>query len=245
MRDLRYNIASVLGAIALVAVGFAALRKANGLRDSWLFSVTLGLLMLAVLLAVHRTEAKRAFWIGFALFGWGYLSLSLIPSIEPRLITSKALAYLYRTNLFGVRPYAMRVILDPDRMRAHNVSSADIREASQASRIIWPEEIVSSRLASRLDGSVLTLESHFNKQEQWENFILLANSEGEILRLKDVAKVEMGQPFSNARVMAGSDENFIRIGHSLFALLAAWLGGVLFRWLGSVSGTPEVLMEGE
>ena len=32
--------------------------------------------------------------MGFALFGSGYLGLSLIPSIESRLITSKALTYL-------------------------------------------------------------------------------------------------------------------------------------------------------
>ena len=32
--------------------------------------------------------------MGFALFGWAYLGLSLVPSIESRLITTKALAYL-------------------------------------------------------------------------------------------------------------------------------------------------------
>ena len=83
-----------------VAVGFAALREADVLWDSGLFSLTLGLLLAAVLLAVHRTEARRAFWIGFALFGWGYLSLFLIPSTDSRLITTKALAYLDQANIF-------------------------------------------------------------------------------------------------------------------------------------------------
>ena len=32
--------------------------------------------------------------MGFALFGWGYLEVSLVSSIESRLITTKALAFL-------------------------------------------------------------------------------------------------------------------------------------------------------
>ena len=77
MHHLRFKIAGALGAIFFVAVGFAALREADELWDSWLFSLTLGLLLVAVLLAAHRIGAGRTFWIGFALFGWGYLSLSL------------------------------------------------------------------------------------------------------------------------------------------------------------------------
>src|SRR5581483_6675386 len=42
---------------------------------------------------------------------------------------------------------------------------------------------------------VLTYVGRFNKAEQYENIILKANPEGEILRLKDVAKVELGSEF--------------------------------------------------
>jgi hypothetical protein len=37
---------------------------------------------------------------------------------------------------------------------------------------------------------------------------------------------------------SGTTENFVRIGHSLFALLAAWLGGQLSRRLCQTSGEP-------
>jgi hypothetical protein len=43
------------------------------------------MLLVSILLALHRTEGKRAFWIGSALLGWGELSLSLVPSIEARV----------------------------------------------------------------------------------------------------------------------------------------------------------------
>ena len=37
---------------------------------------------------------KRAFWLRFALIGSAYLGFSLVPSIEPRLITTPAMAFL-------------------------------------------------------------------------------------------------------------------------------------------------------
>jgi len=94
MRRIRFTIAGLLVIVLFVAVGFAGLREASDLWDSGLFTVTLGILLISILLAVHCSVSRRAFWIGFALFGWIYLGLSLVPSIESRLLTTKALAYL-------------------------------------------------------------------------------------------------------------------------------------------------------
>jgi hypothetical protein len=235
MHRLRCDIAGALGAILFVAVGFAALREADALWDSCLFTLTLGLLLLAVLLAAHRTGARRAFWIGFALFGWGYLSLSLIPSIEPRLITTNLLSHLHQSRLFAVRAYEMRAILSPDRMRAHNLSPGDIKDALTPS---GTADLVEQFRPKMLSEYVLSARWRYNKPEQYGNIILKASPDGEILRLTDVAKIEMGPSYYAPRVGARSDYYFPQIGHSLFALLAAWLGGVLSRRLGSVSETP-------
>ena len=94
MRRFRFKIASLLVAILVLGVGFAALRESNDIWDSGLFSLTLAALLISILFGIHRTEAKRAFWIGFALCGWVYLGLCLVPSIEARLITTKVLASL-------------------------------------------------------------------------------------------------------------------------------------------------------
>jgi len=94
MLKLRFNIASLLGVILILGVGFAALRESSDLWESGVFTLTLAALLITILFAVHRIESRRAFWIGFALFGWIYLGLSLFPSIESRLITTKALAFL-------------------------------------------------------------------------------------------------------------------------------------------------------
>jgi len=94
MRHFRFHIGTIVILILLLAVGFAALRESNATWDSSIFSLTLGVLLIAIVLAVHRPVSRRAFWLGFALFGSTYLGLSLVPSIESRLITTKALAFL-------------------------------------------------------------------------------------------------------------------------------------------------------
>jgi AcrB/AcrD/AcrF family len=237
MRDSRYNIASMLGAILFVAVGFAALREANDQWDSGLFSLTLGLLLIAVLLAVHRTEARRAFWIGFALFGWGYLSLSLISSTEARLITTQALAYLEKANILGNRANVMRFVPDLDRLRTHNLSLDDLLYATRDySMNVSPEEEQlrqangGSQTLEYVRGSyVVSVVTRYFKPEQYGNIILKASPDGEILRLKDVATVQLRPSFLTPGGGAGTTENFVRIGHSLCALIFGWLGGALSR----------------
>lgn len=229
MRDLRFNIAGILGAIVFAGVGFAALRQADDLWDSGLFSVTIALLLAAVLLAVHGADARRGFWIGVALFGWGYWSLSLIPSTESRLITTKALTYLDQSNA-----NAIRASLKLDRMRAYNVSVNDVIKAVTPSTLIGQATAGPPVQLSQTPQSVdiaLNVGRH-NKPEQYGNIILKASPDGEILRVKDIAEVWLSASWY---ARAGTTANFIRIGHSLFALLIAWLGGVLSRRLGRVS----------
>jgi hypothetical protein len=94
MRRIRFSIASLLGLVLFVAIAVAALREANDLWDSGLFTLAASLLLASVLLAVHRTDQKRAFWLGFALAGWTYLDASLVTPVESRLLTTKLLSYL-------------------------------------------------------------------------------------------------------------------------------------------------------
>ena len=93
MRRFRFHIGTLLLLVLILGVGFAALRESDETWDRSVFSLTLGMLSVSILLAVHRTETRRAFWLGFALFGWTYVGLSLVPSIESRLPTTKALGF--------------------------------------------------------------------------------------------------------------------------------------------------------
>ncbi len=95
MKRFRFSIASLIGFILICGVAFAAFKESNEWWEKGTFTLLVLVFLSAVLLAIHREGARRAFWLGFALFGFVYLSLTLIGPIETRLITSQALSYVY------------------------------------------------------------------------------------------------------------------------------------------------------
>ncbi len=97
----------------------------------------------------------------------------------------------------GNRIFAMRVWLNPDRMRAYNVSSEDVMKTlSEQSVIGSPGRLgQATGKTSQSKEYVLTYIGRFNKPEQYESLIIRANPDGEILRLKDVGQVELGPQF--------------------------------------------------
>src|SRR4051794_31013487 len=97
----------------------------------------------------------------------------------------------------GNRIFAMRVWLDPDRMRAYSVSSEDVMKAlSEQSMIGSPGRLgQATGKTSQSKEYVLTYVGRYNKPEQYANIILKANPDGQLLRLKDVGQVELGPQF--------------------------------------------------
>jgi HAE1 family hydrophobic/amphiphilic exporter-1 len=97
----------------------------------------------------------------------------------------------------GNRIFAMRVWLNPDRMRAYNLSSDDVMKAlSEQSIIGSPGRLgQATGKTSQSKEYVLTYVGRFNKPEQYENIILKATPDGEILRIKNVGEVELGPQF--------------------------------------------------
>jgi hydrophobic/amphiphilic exporter-1 (mainly G- bacteria), HAE1 family len=102
-----------------------------------------------------------------------------------------------QAQILGSRRYAMRLWLNPDRMRAYNVSSEEVMKAvSEQSVIGRPGRLgQASGKTSQAIEYVLTYEGRYNKPEQYENIVIRANGDGELLRLKDIAKVEFGSEF--------------------------------------------------
>src|SRR3954447_21043089 len=94
----------------------------------------------------------------------------------------------------GNRAFAMRVWLNPDRMRAYKISTEEVMKALAEQSVIGSPGRLgqATGIKSQSLEYVLTYVGRFNKAEQYESIILKANSEGEILRLKDVARVELG-----------------------------------------------------
>ncbi|MCA9053436.1 MAG: efflux RND transporter permease subunit, partial [Planctomycetaceae bacterium] len=102
-----------------------------------------------------------------------------------------------QANILGNRAYAMRVELDIDRMRAYNVSAEDVMKAlDEQSMIGAPGRLgQATGTTSQTLEYVLTWIGRYTTPEQYEQIILKANAEGEILRLGDVADVVLGSSF--------------------------------------------------
>jgi hypothetical protein len=92
---LRFSLLGLMALVAYVGLGCAALRYATPLWASALFTLAVGLVMIGLLGAVFRREQARAGWIGFLVFGGGYLLLTCGPwSQGDYLLTNYGLAWL-------------------------------------------------------------------------------------------------------------------------------------------------------
>jgi hypothetical protein len=75
MAGPRFTIASLLGIVAVLAIGMAGLAIATTFWTSAASTVTLAFLLGSVLGAVFLAGPEKAFCLGFALFGGVYLAL--------------------------------------------------------------------------------------------------------------------------------------------------------------------------
>ena len=97
----------------------------------------------------------------------------------------------------GSRSFAIRVWLNPERMRAYNISAQDVlKSIDEQSVLARPGRVgLSSGKTAQSQEYVFTYKGWYNTPEQYEDIVLRANADGEILKLKDVAKVEVGSEF--------------------------------------------------
>lgn len=123
-------------------------------------------------------------------FLYNYANVHILPELQ-------RISGMGRAQILGSRQFAMRIWLKPDRMRAYNISTEEIMEAINEQSVIGrPGRIgqSSGKTAQSLE-YVLTYKGRFNKPEEYANIIVRANADGEILKLKDVATVELGSEF--------------------------------------------------
>ncbi len=123
-------------------------------------------------------------------FLFNYAYANVIPEIQRVFGIAQA-------KILGSRQYAMRIWLNPDRMRAYSVSIEEVMESIANQSIIGrPGRIgQSTGIAAQSKEYVLIYQGRYNKPEQYEDIIIRANSEGEILHLKDIAKVDLSSEF--------------------------------------------------
>lgn len=96
-------------------------------------------------------------------------------------------------TVFG-QPYAMRIWLDPDKMYSYNVTTAEVTAAVRAQNA----DVSSGQLggtparAGQQLNATISAQTRLKSVEEFENIFLRVNKDGSQIRLKDVARLELG-----------------------------------------------------
>ena len=97
-------------------------------------------------------------------------------------------------NLFGAREYSMRVWLDPDRLQVLGLAAGDVVKAMQAQNV----QVAAGSLgqppvpAGRETQVVVNTQGRLTDPEQFGQIVVRAAPDGRLVRLRDVARVELG-----------------------------------------------------
>lgn len=113
-----------------------------------------------------------------------YVLINLIPQIQ-------RVQGVGKVAMYGSKDYAMRIWLNPAQLAAYNMSPQEVITAINNQNL----EAAPGRLG---EGSEVAFEyairykGKMNKEPDYENIVIRADPGGKVMRLKDVARVELG-----------------------------------------------------
>lgn len=222
MRRYRVSISALLAGIAFFGVAFAAVVYPSPLAANAFYTLTVGMLLTGILGSVYSRGRSRAFWIGFSTFGWSYFLTVFGPqpisNTQANLVTEAILDILY--------PYAI------PRTRPNAATIPPPAAPTPTVPLMTPKV---SRLQFRPSGGAR---------------VILTGAFGAAVNLSDTPSTPW-ETWTTSDRLTQSDQTspkmFLRIGHSIFCLLIAVIGGYLSRRfqetregtdVGAVSGPP-------
>jgi multidrug efflux pump len=137
-------------------------------------------------------------------------------------------------QVFGARDYSIRIWLRPDRLAELGLTPADVAAAvreqnaqSAAGRL--GDEPIDERVDLTLS---VTTQSRLSDPEQFERIVVRAGSDGQVVRLADVARVELGardygfqltrqgRPVIGAALQLSPDANALQAAAAVYAKMA-------------------------
>ena len=97
-------------------------------------------------------------------------------------------------NVFGAGQYSMRVWLDPDKLKARSLDAQDVVQALQnQSQEVAAGQVGMPPTPPGVDFQLtIQLQGRLNDVSEYENVIVKTGSNGEVTRLRDVGRVELG-----------------------------------------------------
>jgi multidrug efflux pump len=136
-------------------------------------------------------------------------------------------------NLFGTE-YSMRIWLKPDKLNAYNLAPADVAQALRAQNVQLATGEMGQAPAStgQQFNAVIVTKGRLATPEEFGNVIVRASPDGSTVRVKDVARVELGaqdynifaridgQPGAAIGVRVAPDGNALEVAKAVKAKMA-------------------------
>ncbi|MEJ2390708.1 MAG: multidrug efflux RND transporter permease subunit [Gammaproteobacteria bacterium] len=133
-------------------------------------------------------------------------------------------------RLFG-SAYAMRIWLNPDKLRGYGLSASQVLDAVRAQNVQIAAGVIGGEPALPGQGftASVTSSSRFTSPDQFKNIILRANPDGSTVRLRDVARIALGaasyghdvhvngEPIAGMAIMLGPGANALEVADAVRA----------------------------
>ena len=97
-------------------------------------------------------------------------------------------------NIFGARDYSMRIWLDPAQIAARGLTSSEVVASLRAANLQVAAGAINQPPATSPGAFTLSVKTlgRLSSIEQFENIVVRAEEGGEVVRVRDIARVELG-----------------------------------------------------
>src|SRR5258707_12734151 len=119
-----------------------------------------------------------------------YISSYALLQVRDELLRLDGIGDIRR---LGARDFSMRLWLDPDRIANLGLTSAEVLAAIRSQNLqMVAGQMANPPITDRAFQPNLTFIGRLKDQKQFEDIVVRASSDGRIVRLRDVARIELG-----------------------------------------------------
>jgi hydrophobe/amphiphile efflux-1 (HAE1) family protein len=134
-----------------------------------------------------------------------------------------------QVTVFGARDYGMRIWLDPERMARLGVTTQDIAAVLQEQNVVAPAGRIGAEPAPKGQQKqyAVSVRGRLSDVSEYENVVVRARNDGSIVKLRDVARVELaatdytrssrlnGEPVANIGIFQSADANALEVAQGV------------------------------
>jgi len=119
--------------------------------------------------------------------------------------------------LFGAREYSMRVWLDPEKIAARNMTALEVVEAIREQNLQVAAGVIGAPPNLKKTDFQFTVitKGRLSEPKQFDDIIIKTGHDGQITRLRDVARIELGSKEYNAELLLDGQDS---VGLAIFQL---------------------------